>query len=483
MKREENKSVPADLPAAWRGRQPLPADAASAAKQKAAGPMRKWLLLALVFFLISIIFIVPAGHIPLLRNVSWRMGFSVQETRSMSFFRTLLVWVSDAERRSRQGNWSGDGGGISLFDRQTQPELAKGGPASGLFNMKAVNADRAARGLAPDGVYGVYSGRDENLPAVSRPMSGWSAEARRAVQQSGQDVYFGADADTAARVLAGQTAASSDTAALVPSAGILGAADVDSLQEAVRAASASDRMQLDSALVAAMPRGTFRSGSWTDAQKPQQDLDAVWLSSLAADQASDAALKKKLAVSGYMGGALPADISAGTVQGAAVGSGRITAGFESSGQLRLREERCRQVSAGAGDVIRAKLQEAEKWITALYRVPKTCRGDMQSWSANLRNVKVSCQELKAVYTDMERFCGLSVTGGRCEAARLDSYESSYNEICAGYDNLSAKEKSQRDERLAEAAADIDYEIKDSFNLSVGGEKAGGNDFFPVSRFE
>ena len=120
MKREENKPFAADLPAVGEERKPLPAAAASKQQKKGLGRKRTLALLALVFFLFSIIFIVPVGRIPVLRNVSWLMGFSTQETGAMSFFRTLLSWATDSERRSRPGSWSGDGGEISLFDRQMQ---------------------------------------------------------------------------------------------------------------------------------------------------------------------------------------------------------------------------------------------------------------------------------------------------------------------------------------------------------------------------
>ena len=62
----------------------------------------------------------------------------------MSFFRTLLSWATDSERRSRPGSWSGDGGEISLFDRQMQQAFNASGPASGLFDLRAVNAARRA---------------------------------------------------------------------------------------------------------------------------------------------------------------------------------------------------------------------------------------------------------------------------------------------------------------------------------------------------
>ena len=165
-----------------------------------------------------------------------------------------------------------------------------------------------------------------------------------------------------------------------------------------------------------------------------------------------------------------------------ISSGELLASFDTANRMLLREERCNEIAGIANDTIQSKLSEAKSLILSLRNVPKSCGDDMQTWSANLKSIKTNCNEVNGVYNGMS-LCGANVTSGRCETARLDSYESSYNEICAGYENLSDEDKALRDEQLAEASADIDYEVRDSFNLSVDGEEAGGNDFFPTSKFE
>lgn len=491
MKREENKPFAADLPAVGEERKPLPAVAASKQQKKGLGRKRTLALLALVFFLFSVIFIVPVGRIPVLRNVSWLMGFSTQETGAMSFFRTLLSWATDSERRSRPGSWSGDGGEISLFDRQMQQAFNASGPASGLFDLRAVNAARRAQGLPADGLYGVYGGTDENAAAMNRPVNGWSEEARRAAaQQAAQDVYFGTDADAAARALAerGQIKGSSDTALLLPAANIWGAAAVDWLGVAVDKASLLSNSKMADALREAAEINAPLSnlgGRLTAGAKPRRDLATIWLMSMAAEKAPQAMLKKQLASAGYMAMEMPKKVydSSGQTSGVMISSGELLASFDTANEMLLKEEECNRISGTANDTIQPKLSEAKSLILALRNVPKSCGDDMQTWSANLKSIKTNCNEVNDVYNNMKTFCGANVTSGRCETARLDSYESSYNEICAGYENLSDEDKALRDEQLAEASADIDYEVKDSFNLSVDGEEAGGNDFFPTSKFE
>ena len=158
--------------------------------------------------------------------------------------------------------------------------------------------------------------------------------------------------------------------------------------------------------------------------------------------------------------------------------GEMTANFESANQMLLAEEKCHDIASNANNIVQPRLEEAKGLVVSLRNVPKKCGDDMQTWSANLRSVKTNCNEVKQVFSNMQSFCGAKVQQGRCETARLDSYESSYNEICEGYENLSDEDKALRDQQLAEAAQDIDYEVRDSFNLSVDGEDPGGNDFFP-----
>ena len=97
----------------------------------------------------------------------------------------------------------------------------------------------------------------------------------------------------------------------------------------------------------------------------------------------------------------------------------------------------------------------------------------------MRAVKTNCQEVKEVYENMQTFCGTKVVSGSgtCDASRLDSYESSYNEICAGYDMLTDEEKAERDAQLDAVSAYVEEDVLDTFNTSGSG---ASNKFFPES---
>lgn len=488
MKQEENKAFVPDIKVRGEGETHLPAGASSAQSRPLLQRKRLWVGIALVFFLFCIIFIIPVGYIPVLRNLSWWMGFSTQDTQSMSFGRTLLTWAGDSDRRTRPGNWSGDGE-ISLFDRNQRPGFSASGPHSGLFDLGRLNAVRRSQGLAPDGLLGVAFGEDVNETAVSRPVEGWSDQAQAAAaEQNAKEVYFGADADLAARAAAegkGQQH-SFDTSSLLPQAGIVGAAATDWLSMAVDKASAITNPQLEAISKNISQTNAPLSnmgGRLKAGQKPQQDLAMVWLMSMAGDRAKYLMLKKTLASSGYLAIDMPKKVydSSGVGAGVQMSGGEMTANFESANQMLLAEEKCHDIASNANNIVQPRLEEAKGLVVSLRNVPKKCGDDMQTWSANLRSVKTNCNEVKQVFSNMQSFCGAKVQQGRCETARLDSYESSYNEICEGYENLSDEDKALRDQQLAEAAQDIDYEVRDSFNLSVDGEDPGGNDFFPQTK--
>ena len=403
----------------------------------------------------------------------------------MSFGRTLLTWAGDAELRARPGNWSGDGE-ISIFDRNQMPGFNAAGPQSGLFDVNRVNASRRAQGLPADAVAGVWQGNTEQeVSAVSRPISTWSQQARQEESaKSAKEIYFGTDGDLAARAAAQDAHAggSSDTAALLPQASIAGVVSADQLVAAANKASFQDNALINE--VARKMSGGSRSlaGPSSLDRQAQRDLAVTWLASSAADRAQDLVAKRKAALSGYMAIDLSQeDYSGVNIENVYVAGGEKTANFESASQTARAAEKCREIAASVKQIIQPHMEKAEKLVLALQKVPKSCKEDMRKWSADLRMVKVHCSTVNDVFLSMQKTCGASVKLGRCETVRLDDYESSYNEICSGYENLSDKDKAERTRQLAELTRDIDYEVRDSFNISIAGQAPGGNDFFPQTQ--
>lgn len=464
---------------------------------KAHNRRRMLVGLALVFFLFSIIFIVPVGHIPVLRNLSWLMGFSAQDTQSMSFFKTLLTWAGDADRRHLSGRWSGNDE-ISLFDRNQPVQFNASGPKSGLFDVHAVNAARRAKGLPPEGLYGAYIGQEnQDDPAVNKPVNGWSKEAlAAAAAKDKQEVYFGTDANVAARAATEgiNVKGSADTSTLIKQTGIAGAASADWLSMAVDKASLVSNSQLDGALKEATSLSTplsNLSGSLKAGDKPQRDLATVWLLSKAANKVSHLMLKKQLASAGYMAMEIPKKVydSSGIGMGIGLSGGEVVESFEDVNQQLLTEQECRDLGNQANSNIAPKLEESRGLIQEIRNtVPRSCEGGISGWKESLIKVQSNCRDVKDTFTNMKTACGVKlVSEGRCETVRLDTYVSDLEGACKALADAVAAGATEEEIAELEKARDevigglTDEEVFNSFNLSTGeGEGAGSNDFFPVT---
>ena len=500
MKQEENKAFrqtePAELTVTVRN---APSEAAVAAQtaDKRQKLHRLILGLALVFFLFSVIFIIPVGRLPGLRNLSWRMGFSAQDTQSMSFFRTLLAWAGDANRR-RLSDKAGQTDAVSLFDRNQTQGFNANGPRSGLFDLRVVNASRRAQGLAPDGLAGAYALREgeQAASAVNKPVSALSQDVQQqTAAKNAEEVFFGTDASVAARAAAGgANKGSADTAKLVAQAPIAGAASSDWLAMAVDKASLLTNVQLDRGLAEAsqIPVGlTNIGGSLKAGQKPQRDLATVWLMSKAANKAQQLLLKKQLAAAGYMAMEIPKKVydTSGMSAGVHLAGNEVVESFEDVNQQLLEEEQCRKITGAVNEQLSGKLDESRGLIkTIRSSVPKDCGAGIAAWKENLLKIQTNCRSVKDTFSNMKMACGVKIASeGRCETVRLDAYVSDLEGACAAL--AQAQEAGATEEEIAEleAARDevidglSDAEVADSFNLSTGeGDKGGSNDFFPVT---
>lgn len=469
---------------------------AAAAQQEADRRfMRKrWLLGGvLVFFLFSVIFIIPAGKIPGIRSLVAMMGFSALDAQSMSFGRALLTWAGEGVRLP-----SSDGSVLSVFDKNVEPGFNPSGPDSGLFDLAAVNASRRARGLRADMLAGAYAGPEdeENRGAVSHRVGGWSRQALAdQAQKNKTDVYFGADADLAVRAASDAsngTGGSSDTARLLPAGNIVGSVGTDWLGLSIDKASSvtigSMDKELETASNSSVPlnslKGTLKAGG-----KPQRDLARVWLMSGAANKARQLMLKKQLASAGYVGMEMPKKVydSMGEKSGVTVRGDELMASFEDANRRLLSEEQCRDLGNQANSNVGTKIEESRNLIrTIRATVPTSCEG-ITAWKGSVSSVKQNCRSVKDTFSNMNTACGVKLKSGRegsCETVYLDSYASDLSGACEAL--AAAKAENPPDEdKIAALEAQRDDVIKgfdrgqldNTFNLNVDGT-AGGNDFFP-----
>ncbi len=451
---------------------------------------------ALVFFLFAIIFIIPVGHLPGLRYLAWSMGFTVQDTQTISFAKALLTWVGDGERiTAAQAETAG---ALSVFDRKVQEGFNAAGPRSGLFDLAAVNASRRARGLRADGLAGAYEALDgeESPAAMTRRVNGWSQEARQAdAAQNNAEVYFGQDADILARTAAEnrRTRGSSDTVALLPRVAVAGSAPFNWFGEAVEKASLQTLSGMEASLGGKNRTGSIAlsnsGGGLSAGQKAQQDLARVWLMSRASERAKQLMLKKQLALAGYLSMDMPKKVfdSTGEGSGVRLQGDEMVSQFEDANRRLLNEEQCRKLGEGANATVNSNLEKSRELIRQVRAgVPQSC-GAVQGWRGNLTAVQANCKEVGDTFSNMSTACGVKLKSkGRCETTYLNSYADDLDAACAA---LAAAEKADPpdEEALKEAQNLVKQTIKgfdekqldNTFNIGLDNLPAGENDFFPV----
>lgn len=401
---------------------------------------KKWLmLLALVFFLFSIIFIVPVGSLPGFRNLAWWMGFSAQDTRSMSFGRALLTWVTGegTQLLSSRGRGGNDLSEISVFDRQQGAQFNFGGSGSGLFDVDAVNAERRKRGLGPEGLWGAYEGDDERHGAINRKVNDFSQEARQnEADKNMQEVFFGADADLMARAANDQQIRKGmlDGAKLIKG-NVVGSVTPDMLMASLEKASRLSNQEMDKAFgVSTMSAPLSNLNANLASGDAKRDLAQVWLMSKASNRAKQLMLKKQLAAAGYVGMDMPKKVydSVGENSGVMMSGEELLTDLENVKMQILNEEQCREIGGKANDVMNETVQKSLNLVrTITTTVPRSCDADIAGWSASVGDVRTNCNTVKDSIKMLSENCGMVKLKkeGSCSTENLDTYAQNLTTSC------------------------------------------------------
>ena len=426
---QEPAGSPAPSHAPWQ----TDAVPAMGSARPARSSRKKWLLgLALVFFLFSIIFIVPVRYVPGLRNLAWMMGLSGEA--SGSFGTALLGWIGNGGKPLSSA--AGDGAALSVFDKQSGQGFQAGGPQSGLFNLAAVNASLRARGQTADGLSGVYNGleNENDRAAYYGRVNGWSQDAQQdATKKAAQEVYFGTDAELAARAAAEDkaTKGSADTAGKFKSSGIIGAVASDWFANAIANAARLSQGEMDRGIERATGLSTPLTqfnGALSGGEKAERDLAQVWLLSKAANKAQQAMLKKQLAEAGYIGMEMPKKVydSLGEGSGLMLDGSEIMSDFQETNKFLLDEESCRKVAQGANANVKELVEDSQELINqVVVSVPGgSCdEAAMAAWKTNVESISTKCQATKEIYSNLESSCdGRSrKSEGTCNVTILTTY--------------------------------------------------------------
>lgn len=415
----------------------------AAAKPTHKRSKKALLLLALVFLLFMTILILPVSRLPGMGYVFERMGMSVSDVQSMSLGKFLWTWAGGGGGFSRMSAGTGAGAMHAIFDRNQMGEFNADGPRSGLYDLAAVNADRRARGLGADSLYGAYYGEvseEERAAALNRQPNGWSAEAQAATEQKNSgEVFFGTDSEIYARAGEGiESRGSTDTLKLLPRASIMGAVPPDWLNAAIGKAARLSEGDMTRAVEKAsqVSVGLSRLNGQLTAGKPsQRDLARVWLLSNAANKAHQPMLKKQLASAGYMAMEIPSKVydSFGDSSGLMMRGDEVLTNFADTNKKMLDDEQCQKLAAQANGNIDALLNEARGTInTIISTQPKSCdAASINSWAQQLQAVSGTCQKVQQQFKGVGSVCAIQqANGGSCSTPVLTTYVSDLSGACS-----------------------------------------------------
>lgn len=480
--------------------------AAKADMRRRLSRRRRLMGFALVFFLFVVVsFVVPVRFIPGLRSLAGLMGWSVEDMPSFSFGRALLTWtMKDGTNRT-----AGEGD-FAVFN-QKNPRLVSENARSGLFNLRQLNASLRKQGLPAEAVAGLYRGSQDgnDRAAVNRPVTDWSQDAARAAARRKQEeVYFGEDADLAAR--AAHTAAdtargSSDSTKFVPklkqfsgvvppsSTDWLGlAADKATLRALKNVGDEVDKGNGVSSAALTSMNGGFKN---KELDRAFRELSTIWIFSNAANKAQQLMLKKQLASAGYMAMDMPKKVfdSFGESSGLRMDGSEMVMNFETEEERLEKEKKCRDLGKKTDQNLKGLFESTDEAVTVIINnVPKTCdSGAMNTWKGALTQATADCNQIKDTIAPMQQQCGAKLTReGNCRSERLETYTRELPEACdelaaaqAAYDSCIAADVGPCDTQEANRDA-----AQNKVNATVNGLTpeeveypfSGDGDFFPAS---
>ncbi len=524
-KKERRKSKAAKAAKAKEEAQP---SAQQATPQTAQGPVallpapaskkrRGWvwaLALICLLFLGTIGTVVPVEKIPLLRNIAYAMGFSQNDTSSMSFLRTLLAWTGktlglsgnqgesasvDAiafERRSQTlGNLYSDSE-EDAAESGLQARARQGIPPSSLIDMHALNALQRQRGVAEDRIHGsvLPNPGDETNPEATVELKDTNVTAQTEANQQTSDVFFGRDAFSINRD-AQDGYDSINAFKTIANTNIAGVGSGDWLttmaQRMMQANPGMDNINRDlSNMQLTWGTNIYDIGE----DKPHRDMYHAWITSRMSKYTSNDAVKKALANAGFLGAEIPSTASQ------IVGYGGIQidmVSLQDDQEERLEylefEKKCKEAvqNSRVDDAVKRFNQIVSNGADAL-GYPKNCLEALktesisETFTTNTAAIQQVCKDLDSGYKALEEACHMQISTTQVACDSLSgSYNSSFEEFKRGcqayYDQQKARwEQAWTAAHPGEALAPNAYELQqwptdgELDQFSMGGETYGGS---------
>ena len=444
---------------------------------------------------------VPVSHIPGLSSLARAMGYSEEQMQEMSFLKTLFFWADDergpaARLAARSYSvFSNRPGRFDAINRGASAYGATGEGSSTLIDVGALNASLRSQGKAGVAVAGAAqeTGEDSYQKNVrfNKPITGLS-EAARASSKAGAEVYYGVDANLAARVSKDGFDSSSGLNKI--NSNIVGSRETDWKQDLLNKAVLEQTSGLDKKL-----GGTNSSMMMLqNAGRSLTDFRYIWLTSQASNRARQVPLKKTLAAAGFFAEEMPQKIfsATGGIAMAGLEEDAVVADIELAEKQQQRQQECDESSRVLGPRINDTTRSVVSQINALQGTFPAFPGDctnsskVNAWRTTLAQVRNACSQVKRDYDTLGEKCLLDLKynrSGQCTTNNLDDKLNEYERMCAEY--LQDKSQTQAGEELDMSIYNpeqfsneqVTETVHGTFNVPVWGGSSGSstpNDFFP-----
>jgi len=485
-------------------RTPLPKEAPREPSRPWYVRKRMWAVLVLLVMLLLGSWFVPAGKIPLLRQIVAAMGYSADEAEKTSLLKALLNWrehnrIARGEKEDSDelavftnSNVLANAIGVNGMD---EPGKVK----NSLYNVASVNAALAKQGKQAEKVTGsAYTGprgeEDPNAPAVSVTDTRASAATQANAQTA--DVYFGADVSAVGRNKKdGYNSVNLLSKIRNPHiTGGAGAGDwLDRLIDKASMESSGMENLFDNnegKNMKAMNSEMTNLGK----TRAQRDMYFAWLMSRAANRTPQVILKKTLASAGWEGGELHNMVfTAGGFSGVNIKEADIEVDINKVEKYLGADERCEAAIKATDATINNAMEQAIASINGLWnKFPTTCdEANDNSFLEELAKIRAQCEQARAAYNVLSNGCSaMRVNVGSCTTNKLEDRFAAYQLYCqTAADECTAH--SQNDPEFDEQACmnerekaddykegdcedgcstgDIKELVKDSFNVVIDGE--------------
>lgn len=462
-----------------------------------------WVLVLLLLFIGGGVGgFVPVSQIPVLSSLARAMGYSEEQMQEMSFFKTLFFWADDECGPMARGEansysiFSTQPGRFDAINRGASAYGATGEGSSTLIDVGALNASLRKQGKSGVAVMGAAqdTGEDSYKQNVrfDKPITGLSEAVRASSKEAAADMYYGVDANLAARVSKDGFDSSSGLNKL--GSNIIGSRKTDWKEDILNKAVLEQTSGLDKKLGGINSSMMFLQ----NAGRSLTDFRYIWLTSQASNRARQIPLKKTLAAAGFFAEEMPQKVfsATGGIALAGLEEDAVVADIETAEKQQQRQQECEENSRLLGPRINDTTRSVVSQINALQGTfpafPADCTNTskVNAWRTTLAQVRNSCAQVKQDYDTLGEKCLLQLKynrAGQCSTNNLDDKLNEYERMCAEYlkDKSEAAEGEEIDMSIYNPEQFSDEQVTESvhgtFNVPVWGGSSGSstpNDFFP-----